>query len=1250
MDPKCTIEPKKIDEAIELANKVEKTLELQLKKLTINAVQSDEKKSHSKHKSRRFDRSRSRKRSVTPFNRNRERSKSFSQSPVRVICYNCHKPGHFAKDCKRKVTGHARVYPVLHNENKNPHKTTSATYIQVKINGIKVTAILDSGAAKTLISEKFAKMAKLNPVKKSNGSKWISANKQELMSHGECNIDIAFGNYCTSQECEVIQDLSADALLSTDLLMSQGAVINYSKKTLSIGSTVVPLVIKNNQREICLSLGSKIHIKPNSQQLIWIDIPFKSKSPILIEGINKPMQQWRIPDYLAISHKGKIPLLFSNLNPYPIDIHPKTVIAHVEEVEADIEVPWRSQNLDNVKVDSLIDWDKSQLTRDQKLKLRNLIGKYSDVFSKGDGDLGYCDKFKFNINTGDNKPIKQRAYRVPYAKQDQIDKMVDDMLKQKVISKSKSPWASPVVLVKKKDGTERFCVDFRKLNSVTIKDNYPLPLIDETIDKLRNAKFYSTMDLASGYWQMALDDESKEKTAFITHKGIKPNEDKIKVVKNYPTPENQREVKRFLGFASYYRKFIRDFSSLADPINRLLKKDTKFEWTRLCEESFRKIIEHLTNPPLLAYPDFSKPFHLATDASGVGIAGVLFQYDEQNNEKVIAYASRNLRPSERNYPAIELECLAIVWAVEQFRPYLYRRKFRVVSDHNPLAYLENMKIKSTRIQKWRLMLAEYDKEIVYRKGAENKVADSLSRMEVNCVEDEKVNLAKLQREDEDLQRIFRKLDDTNKYGRYFLKENVLCKKYKKYPDKILVPKKLVESVLSTCHDGLSGGHLGFKKTYAKVKQSYLWKNMLRDTNKWIRSCKMCAQIKSPQPNRANLIPIEGATKPFDMVGVDILGPLPETSRNNKYIVIFTDYLSKWAEALATGRIDAKTIAKILLNLVITRHSAPGKLLSDQGRQFLAALVKEVCEYMKIKKLSTTPYHPECNGQTERFNKTICQILSTYCNDHQSDWDEYLDIALFAYRVSPHETTLKSPFELLFGRNPRLPGELTSGRIKKVNRIRKSKYDKKLPGLEYKVNYRIRLNSPATRQGLTHKLRNDKWKGPYKIIQVMNNNNVEIDIGNGKTKTVHVNRIKHAEESRDEVKLKSILKNKQSRKTVKHVRFEVKDAKESECYVSAAKHDYNLSQENPNQSTKMPKSKSRQWREAKAREIYNRYYGDSTSVPNFNQPREPSPNTMANRKALNNEMQRRGVSSPSNSSNKPKSGTPGLLKQLGKDVF
>lgn len=377
----------------------------------------------------------------------------------------------------------------------------------------------------------------------------------------------------------------------------------------------------------------------------------------------------------------------------------------------------------------------------------------------------------------------------------------------------------------------------------------------------------------------------------ISPEGIIPHEENIKAVKDYPVPKNPKEVRRFLGLASHYRKFIPGYSTLADPINKLIKKNVKCEWTRTCDEGYKKIIGCLTSPPLLAFPDFSKQFHLATDASGVGLGAVLIQYDDSGNERVIAYASRNLRPSERNYPAIELECLAIVWACEQFRQYLYGRKFRILSDQNPLAYLENMRMKSTRIQKWRLQLAEYDKEIVYRKGSENANADALSRIEAFCVE-KNDNMVDLQREDEQLKKIFGKLDEKGKYNRYFVKNNVLYKKYDKYPAKLMVPQKLVAKILQSCHEELSGGHLGLKRTYGKIRQRYLWNNMVEHIKNWIRSCKVCSSSKNPKTAKAQLLPINEFNKPFDMVGVDILGPLPETPRRNKYILIFTDYLSK----------------------------------------------------------------------------------------------------------------------------------------------------------------------------------------------------------------------------------------------------------------------------------------------------------------------------------------------------------------------
>lgn len=219
--------------------------------------------------------------------------------------------------------------------------------------------------------------------------------------------------------------------------------------------------------------------------------------------------------------------------------------------------------------------------------------------------------------------------------------------------------------------------------------------------------------------------------------------------------------------------------------------------------------------------------------------------------------------------------------------------------------------------------------------------------------------------------------------------------------------------------------------------------------------------------------------------------------------------------------------------------------------------------MKTKKLSTTPYHPETNGLTERFNKTICQILSTYSDEHQSNWDEYINASLFEYRTSHHETTNKTPFELLYGRDARLPTEAdkhadfqiknfdkiwieTKIKIEGVNNKRKARHDSKYNHVSYKANDLVRLHSPATKQGLTHKLRQDKWIGPFKILRVIYDVNVELQLDKGKTKIVHVNRVKLAEESRAsfsdakptrKAKPKGILKKEYNRRIKKHVRFE-----------------------------------------------------------------------------------------------------------------
>ena len=686
-------------------------------------------------------------------------------------------------------------------------------------------------------------------------------------------------------------------------------------------------------------------------------------------------------------------------------------------------------------------------------------------FSQNNNDLGFYDTHVFEINTRNEKPIKSKPYRVPYAQQPEVDGMIDEMLENKIISKSNSPWASPLVIVKKRDGSNRFCVDYRKLNNITVKDNFPVPLIEETLDSLNGSCFFSTIDLCSGYWQMALDNDAKLKTAFISSKGlfhferlpfglsnavaffqrtmetifdgipfakvyiddimvhsktfeehlihleevfkrlreanlkikpskclfgsrettflgydiningIKPNNEKIKAMLNYPAPINQKQVKRFLGLASYYRKFIPNYSSITEPINKLLKKGVKYIWSEKCQRNFKLIIYYLTNPPLLAFPAFKKDFFLQTDASGIGLGAVLVQLDKDGNERVLGYASRLLKDPERNYYATELECLAIVWATEHFRPYLYGRRFKIYSDHNPLVHMKNIKNKSARVTRWKLSLAEYDYEIEYKKGSLNSNADALSRIEteieatkshqINSVlsTDLPENIKEAQLNDKFASKI---INNIEREKNYILENNIL---FRKTTSRItlVIPTAMKETVLRMCHNDMGGGHLGFKKTWPKLRDRFYWPNMYKDTEDWIKSCVECAKRKSPkQITKIEMHPIESPDTPFDKLGVDILGPLTVTSQGNKYIVVFTDYLTRWPEAFPIKKIDAKTIAKIFVNEIISRHSAPSVLLSDQGAQFMSSLVKETCDYLLVTKINTTAYHPQTNGLTENY--------------------------------------------------------------------------------------------------------------------------------------------------------------------------------------------------------------------------------------------------------------------------------------------
>ncbi|VDI12450.1 Hypothetical predicted protein [Mytilus galloprovincialis] len=400
-----------------------------------------------------------------------------------------------------------------------------------------------------------------------------------------------------------------------------------------------------------------------------------------------------------------------------------------------------------------IDLSKSDLSETQKYQLLTLLGQYRQAFAKDITELGCTKIGKHIIDTGDANPVRQFPYRTTPKTKEEINTHLDEMEEQGIIRKSMSPWSSPILLVAKPNGEKRVCVDYRKLNRLTKIYTQSLPNLSDVLDTLgeKHAQTYSVCDMRQGFWQLELDEQSKEKTAFMTHRGqyefnrlpyglanspatfnmimnevirdlnwksalvyvddiliyshiitkegIAVDPEKTASVHSFAAPKNVKEVRMFLGLCNYYRKFIHNYSKITSPLNQLLHKDQQFHWTDECQRSLETLKTKLTSAPILVFPDFNKEFILHTDASGTAIGYVLGQHDKDKKLRVIAYGGRMLRKPEQRWDVKDRECLALVVAIKQFHVYLANNKFHVYTDHIALQYLHRIKESTGRLAK-----------------------------------------------------------------------------------------------------------------------------------------------------------------------------------------------------------------------------------------------------------------------------------------------------------------------------------------------------------------------------------------------------------------------------------------------------------------------------------------------------------------------------------------------------------------------
>lgn len=935
--------------------------------------------------------------------------------------------------------------------------------------------------------------------------------------------------------------------------------------------------------------------------------------------------------------------------------------------------------------------------------------------------------YEQKLRLRDNEPVYIKNYRLPHTQKQEINRQVQNLFENKLIEHSTSNFNSPLILVPKKSPTNekrwRMCVDYRALNKKLIADKHPLPRIDDILDSFGRAKYFSILDLYSGFHQIPLQKESREMTAFSTEKGsfqwkvlpfglnvapnsfsrmmaiafsglpperafiymddiivigisekhhlknlksvfnicrkfnlklniekcdffkpqvtflghtctpngILPDQNKIKAVRNYPKPTSKKEAKRFTAFANYYRRFIPNFSFLAQPLNNLTRKRTEFIWTEECEQSFQKLKNKLINPPILQYPNFQEEFIVTVDASNRACGAVLSQ-NINGNDLPICYISKSFKGSELNKPIIEKELLAIHFAITNLRPYLYGTHFTVRSDHRPLVYLYNMKNPASKLTRIRLELEEYDFEIVHIAGKDNVVADALSRISIQDLQEtykdqiilvttrsqlkrlnhQNVNSVqnKKERAQNDIIEIPKIIEElSRKYVRKIprIKSEIYESKtvvdvYKnhrklfeiefvhnnvneKFPlEKILssldnmatlnkvkniqwpmddiifsvynindfknlaetalknlqislVPavnvitdEKLKTDLLTKYHnDPIIGGHVGQKKLYEKLRSKYYWRNMTRDVAKFVKSCNKCKLNKPKIKVKAPMTITKTPQKPFDVVIIDTVGPLPKSNYGNVYILTMICDLSKYLVTCPIPDKSANTVAKAIVNNFILKYGMIKELRSDCGTEYRNQVLSELCQLLNIDKKFSTPYRHESVGTVERNHRFFNEYIRAYVNNI-NDWEEYLTYFTFCYNISTHSSLddKYTPFELVFSKKALIPDYLDNSEIDPIynydNFVKETKYrlhtahkyaqkllekskfrnkhyyDKTAKNVIFKTNDKVNLlKEPYDKHKQT-------YTGPFIVKKLIEPNIEIVDPQTNKTKIVHKNKL------------------------------------------------------------------------------------------------------------------------------------------------
>lgn len=758
--------------------------------------------------------------------------------------------------------------------------------------------------------------------------------------------------------------------------------------------------------------------------------------------------------------------------------------------------------------------DALELTTQQKIKLLNITKKFNSLCT---GKLGKSTLFEHKIDTGDALPVFERNRPCSPQKLERMHKELDRMIELKVVEPANSEWCHQPVLIPKKNGKDRMCIDLRKLNKVTKKSKYALPRIEEILSRLGKAKFISSIDLQDAFWQIPLNDESKPKTAFnipnrgmwqftvvpfglttaaqamqrlmdslfndrgefiyiddiiivsesfdehitalrrayeklksanltvnmakccfcrpslkylgyiVDKFGLRTDPEKVDCIANYQLPVKLRELRRFLGMTSYYRRFIKNFAKIAAPLHELTKSKSKskyriLKWNEQAINAFEELKEAMIDAPVLKTPDFSKRFLVQCDASDHSISGVISQKDDESNEdRPIAFVSRKLRGAELNYTTTEKECLAVIFAIEKFSHYIEGIEFDVITDHSALLWLLNQKELKGRLARWVMRIQHFDFNIKHIKGKLNTVPDAISRFEP--VEDIALIDISNRPIDMEYEQLKAKIiKNPKKFDNYKIVDDKVYIKLKKnlssteFKYKLVVPISMREQVIKECHDNKLAAHFGTFKTTRRILQKYYWMGVANDVKKYVKQCHVCLQSKSQTKKKfGQMGKMKTATRPWQVISLDLMGPFVRSSKGNDSLLVICDYFTKMPILVPLRNSKAKKVCEVVENDVFLEHSVPDTIICDNGKQFISKMFKQLAKNYGVANIFYNCfYHPQ-NNPTERQNKTIGAAIRSYINDNHKHWDSNIKQIQTAMRTATNVVTGYTPFYLDRGR-------------------------------------------------------------------------------------------------------------------------------------------------------------------------------------------------------------------------------------------